>query len=320
MTLKELLNRCDFRDIAAVIKDEYPDYAMNMTHFKEAFDVLQHLEPELNPDYESYQKVTLSKSDYEEDEKKGKKRDYYISAHCGGDYWESDLAKEVVVSDELTLTDNETAAHCLWEMTFYGNHYNEEEFDEVCRRIRGKIDTSNPYTVAADKLERKLLDSLYLNVDDMIPREHKNRPKRMRDHRQEQRIKQLERMAKIEDDIRRLTAGTESFKREELEYLFKTDLIYADRYHSFAYNPDQRMDYLIDLLSNYGETPPEFSKFTHFILMFRTASEYPLVKKEQNMIRNFFSQYLPASANIRYGYGTDKNLDTEVSLFLVCSY
>ena len=82
----------------------------------------------------------------------------------------------------------------------------------------------------------------------------KNRAKRVRDHRLEQRIQKLERMAKVEDTIRRLTANTKSFAREELEYLFKTKLINNERYHSFAYNPDKRTDYLIDLYDTVMET------------------------------------------------------------------
>ena len=146
----------------------------------------------------------------------------------------------------------------------------------------------------------------------------KNRAKRMRDHRLEQRIKKLERMAKIEYAIRRLTVNTKSFARKEVEYLFKTNLIREGRFHSFAYNPDQRTDYLIDLLSNY--VSEDISKYTHILLMFRTSSSYPFVQKEMEMIQKFFSQYLPASANIRYGYGTDEELDMEVSLFLLGSY
>ena len=102
MTLKELFDRCDFKEIAQVIKENYPQEEAQMTHFKEAFDVIRHLEPKLNLEYPSYQKVTLSPVPYNDWEKKGKKKDFYISA-TGGDCWESDLAKEIVVSEELII-------------------------------------------------------------------------------------------------------------------------------------------------------------------------------------------------------------------------
>jgi len=50
MTLKELLARCDFKEIAPEIKKHYPEQATRMTHFKEAFDTLRQLEPKLNSD------------------------------------------------------------------------------------------------------------------------------------------------------------------------------------------------------------------------------------------------------------------------------
>ena len=34
----------------------------------------------------------------------------------------------------------------------------------------------------------------------------------------------------------------------------------------------------------------------------------------------YMNQYLPSSANIRYGYGTDENLNTEISLLLLSSH
>ena len=228
VTLKELLDRCDFKDIALCIAEWYPEEAVNMSHFKEAFDCLRQLEPIHNTEYESGQKITVSKENFEEDEKKFNKpkQDYYISVHPCGDNWESSLAKEIVVPEELKLTDKEIAAHCLWEMTFYGNPHNKEEFDEVCLRLRGKTDKSNPYTVAAEKLEDKLRKNYlpkrykyathYANFQEFLKGKNgrstpffkyiperfgcreprKNRPKRMRDNRLEQRIKQLERMAK----------------------------------------------------------------------------------------------------------------------------
>ena len=258
MTLKELLDRCDFKDIAPYFTRFYPEQATLMYRFKEAFDVLRHLEPKLNPDYPSYQEIKLYKRNYMEYEKSDRNRDYYIRVMCGGDYWESDLAKEIVVADDFSLTDSEIAVHCLWEMTFFGNPYNVDEHEENRRAILGETDTSNPYTVAAEKLNNKLrsnyLPKLYkeavagiTNVtseewlkkrreigekqwkndhnakylpEDIKPRTCRNRPKRKRDLRQELRIKKLERMAKVEDVIRRLTANTNSFTREELKYFF----------------------------------------------------------------------------------------------------
>ncbi len=35
--------------------------------------------------------------------------------HLAGDYWENDLAKEIVVADDVHLSIEEVAAKCLWK-------------------------------------------------------------------------------------------------------------------------------------------------------------------------------------------------------------
>ena len=65
---------------------------------------------------------------------------------------------------------------------------------------------------------------------------HRNHPKRMRDHRQNLRIKQLKRMGKVEYDIDRILRRTQQFTRAELNYLFDTKLITPATYHSRAYD------------------------------------------------------------------------------------
>jgi len=231
--------------------------------------------------------------------------------------WKYELASEIVVEDGLTFTDAEIAAHCLWELTYNGfDQSTPEKWEEAAYSILGSYgkellgktteeasenDKTNSYAEAAEELENKLRKD-GIDEDDEAWSE----------------VKKLARMARVEDDIRSLTCNTESFKREDLEYLFKTNLITFSNRHSCTYDPSQRIDYLIDLVSNYEM--PDYSSSTNILLMFRTSSAYPLVQSEIDTIQNFFSQYLPASANIRYGYGTDETLDKEVSLFLLGSY
>ena len=312
MTLKELLDRCDFKDIAQALVKLCKIPAGELAPFKQAFSIMRHLEPDPTNRLElklvrDYNGVSITR--------------WFETME-----WKYELASEIVVEDGLTLTDAEIAAHCLWELTYNGfDQSTPEKWEEAIMSIVGgrdglkqlgkvlgkEIDTdtdaeaeivnSNPYAVAAEKLESELLDK---NVDE--------------DDEAWIEVKKLARMARVEDDIRSLTSDTNSFKREELDYLFKTNLITFAHLCSYAYNPSQRIDYLIDLLSNYDM--PDYSCSTDFLLMFRTSSAYPLVQSEIDMLQNFFGKYLPASANKRYGYGNDENLETEVSLFLLGSY
>ena len=320
MTLKELINRCDFKDIASIIVKSYPETPWALVRFKEAFDILRHLEPEANPTNREIRLV----GEYDESS-----QTYYPHITRWGELldWKEELSSEIIVEDELMLTDAEIAYHCLWELTYYGfDQSTPEKVEEVFLNMMGfgeKTDSSNPYAMAAEKLEDKLRANTKIIFEKGYglverPTTNRNRAKRKRDYRMRQRIKKLKRKARVEDDIRRLTTNTKSFKREELDYLFKTNLITFRTYHSHSNNPNQRIDYLTDLLSKW--VSDDFSDNTHFLLMFRTSSAYPLVQSELDMIQNFFSQYFPASASIRYGYGNDENLGTEVSLYFLCSY
>jgi len=373
MTLQEHLKRCDFKNIAPFIKEYYPEEAVNMYSFKEAFDILRHLEPKLNPDYPSYQEINITKKLCEEFDEDKARKGYYIRVN-GGDLWESDLAKEVVMSDDLTLSNEEIAAHCLWELTFFGNPFNKEEHERKKERYNRndgyvkhyrqleyrknrKPNSSNPYTVAMEKLDDKLRLNYYSKwyryaehytnnpgflkgkfgketpYFDCFPTNfglengwlkpdpeketRRNRSKRMRDHRQEKRIKKLKRMAKVENNIRRLLYNTKSFTRAELNCLFDSKLMVFEAYCSHSHNVSQRIDYLIDMFTNYE--PMDFSEFTHFILSFRTSSEHPLTQTEWTTIQNYFKQRLPSAVEIRYGQATDETLGTEICLLLVGS-
>jgi len=261
MTLKELLNRCDFKDVAPHIVKIYPEHKYMLPDYKMAFDILRNMKPELNPN--NPDKVIEIYSN---------KYDTSVS-NCEGDFWESSLAKKIIMSGQKK-SKNEIAARCLWHITFYG--FSPSERDAIIDSL-GKIEERFP-----------------------------------------------SRTTKIEKAIRALTSNTctvhevKSFTREELLYLFDTNQMFEYRYQSYSFDADLRIDYLIDLISNYENA--DFSEFTQFLLMFRTSSDYPLAQRELERLENFFNQYLPASANIRYGYGNDETLGMEVSLLFVGSY
>jgi len=292
MTLKELLESCNFNDIAPYIKKI--SATAELSYFKEAFDTLRNMKPATDCSGDVELEIVKCRNTFT-------KNTYPIIKRWGElDPWEYELNSKIIVYDEFTLTDAEIAAICLWELTYYGDQSTSEGHDKAIYRMLGMevTDTSNPYAVACEKLIAKLQN----NGDNWW---------------EDKRVEKLERKAKVEDTIRRLIADTKFFSREELRFLFNTKLICERTYQSHSKKVDQRIGYLIDLISNY--TSNNFSKFAHFLLMFRTSSEYPLTQHEMEIAENFFNQYLPASAIIRYGYGIDEKLDMEVSLLLVCS-
>jgi hypothetical protein len=151
-------------------------------------------------------------------------------------------------------------------------------------------------------------------------RTRRNRTKRMRDHRQEQQIKKLKHMAEIEVTVRRLVANSKSFTRKELKHLFDSKQeVFHRTYRSRAYDVSQRVDYLIDLLTNYEEK--DFAdEFNGLFLEFKTSLEHPLKQGEWERLQNYFNQRFPTSANIKYGEGIGEDMDMDIRLELVgCS-
>jgi hypothetical protein len=240
-----------------------------LSDYKMAFDILRNMKPELDPNHTVKEiEISWCCDEFES----------YIDVYsCEGDCWESSLAKEISVSDELQISNIEIAARCLWSITFYG--FSPSERNAVIDSL-GKIEERFP----------------------------------SRTTRIEKSIRALTSNTCTEYEIR----GTKSFIREDLQYLFDTEKFYEYRYQSYSFNAEQRIEYLIDLISNYENE--DFSDFTRIFLMFRTSSNFPLIREEMDRIQNYFNHRLPSSANIRYGYGNDETLGTEVSILLLGSY
>ena len=82
----------------------------NIYAFREAYDILRGMEPDR--DYRGKATVTTS---IKEDGTKSTR----VSS-LDDDVWEKELAKELVFPDGLSVSMEELAMHCLWEITFYG--------------------------------------------------------------------------------------------------------------------------------------------------------------------------------------------------------
>jgi len=106
----------------------------NLYAFKEAYDILRRTVP-AGPQKESI-RVTILGPDEEDPETSQEQRIY--AEHCGGDFWENNLAKEAVVEEGISMP--RALVEILWEMTYYGfdpyprediplNRYDEMSFN-----------------------------------------------------------------------------------------------------------------------------------------------------------------------------------------------
>ena len=313
MRLKKLLLSCDIKRIIHYVMEHDPKQLGMEPYYKQAYDILCHMEP-----VESSQTINIEwyYPEYEE-------KPYIQTSSCEGDFWESCLGKEVVRGKNIECSNEELAAYCLWEMTFYG-------FSQDDTSYFGNLDPLNIYGERAKVLstrcnnnylpekykEYRYQDAYPMEVWDYLQKRKnkRNRSKRMRDYRQDKRIEQLLRNEKIEDLIQKLTTSSTMVDRIYLDFLFQTKSIFESFYHSHSYNKEQRLPYIKELLQDYEKI--DFSEFTTFIFMLRIASEYPLSEYE----KIYFSEIIklfPAEANILQGIGFDETLGEDATIFIV---
>lgn len=221
MTLKELLNKVDFDSLVPFIEKSEGRHLDSIYAYREAYDILRYMKPSEN--FKGEARVEWSGEEYGDEQ--------WIGVfHLDGDYWEDALAKEIVIGENVDLPIEEIAAKCLWEITFYGFTPEHEGFEDLLgRKLRNK------YDLMLDRLEES-------EWRHQIPRKYRvrrsgqrlisgdwgmkdwfgkrmNRPKRMREHRQEKREKFLKSMSRRENNILDLTAEGSSFTRADLDFV-----------------------------------------------------------------------------------------------------
>ena len=103
MTLKELLTQVGFDELLPYLEKHEPEHLDNLYDFREAYDILRNLEPA--KDFEGKIYVEWHGGEWEGEEK-------WIGVGPMHDCtWEEDLAKEIVVADDIHLTKTEIAMH-----------------------------------------------------------------------------------------------------------------------------------------------------------------------------------------------------------------
>ncbi len=252
MTLSELLCNVSFDDLIPTLKDVY-DVDSDLYAYREAFDELNLLRPTGQGDGEI--KV------YRDEE------EHYIGVSGCNDIWENLLELNIRVEDGIRLDNNALAAYILWELTFYG--FSQEEMSSFFtnrKRLNNKYSrrSSELYSrkismYARGRIERQecFKDAISLEVIEKIHERElrRNRAKRMRDARMERSIKHLDRMAKVEDCIRRLLSFSPDIERRSLEYLFDTYSITESNFRQQVGDEDYKPATLYESISKYSLLP-----------------------------------------------------------------
>jgi len=327
MKFKELLQKVSFDDIVPQLVHlfrnmgyEENDLIQFIQGCKEAYDILQHMQAE-----ETDKQVRFY-WDREEEAYYGEKprvEMYLYEDDFESDYWPINLGKEIVLDEGVELSDVEIAARCLFHITFYGFSPEETKkigpeplnsYEERALALWKKQDVN--YT----RIKRKANDLVYRPEEWKIKEmrmSHRNRMKRMRDHRQDRRIEQLERMGQAERAIERMLSTTRELSREQLSYLFNVRQIEKEVLHSRAYDRTRRMDYLWETLTKY--MPRDSRPYTRITVVLSTAPDCPLTITEQQMFEHIITRFAEKT-EVLYSDGTKDDLGEEAELFIIKSY
>jgi len=312
MKLKELFDKYTFDEILPYLKAIEPERGDFMYQFREALDLLKHMEP--SKEDCGAVRIEWSQDEYDEDK--------YISVHpLEGVRWDMGLAKEVVVAEDVHLDEKDVAAHCLWSITFWG--FGDEPDPEdggpfaYHRKQRNKYDEAlyiiqlSHWKHTTPRKYRWKGHPLCTDID-YRERENKNRSKRKRDYRVECREKYLEMHSQRENFIMKLTRCG-AFQREEVEYLHQVDEGQYYPYDSRTWDESKRIDYVLESINKYQDV--DFSPYNDAIICLRASSEHPVSEDEKNRLL----AELPTSLkklSIKIGIGIKETLKQEVEMML----
>ncbi|MBO5593241.1 MAG: hypothetical protein J5931_01415 [Prevotella sp.] len=315
MNLKELFEKHTFDEILPYLKAIDPEKEDSMYQFREAFDLLRHIEPSK----EDCGEVRIEWSDDEEE------ADRFVTVnHLAGDTWDVALAKEVVLADDLYLCKEDMAAHCLWEITFWGFKDEPDEEDEKSFSI--PPESKNKYDEALYKIQlshwkrttprryRSMNYPLCTNIEYCLKRGRasKNRSKRKRDYRVECRENYLKMHSQREEFIKKLVRCG-AFEREDVEYLHQVESGYYNPYISRTWDVSKRISYILESINRYQNL--DFSLYDDAIICLRASLKHPVSDAEKEKLL----AELPASLKslpIKVGVGIKESLTEEVELML----
>lgn len=285
MTLKELIMKVEFDSLFPYLKIIESKHADSWCAFREAYDILRNMEA-VNNGGEGRALVELN------DE--SKYPTFRICIRCLDDNsWDVELAKELVVAEGVEVCDEELAAYCLWEITYYG--FAPDEVFSNFGNLVNPPKPQNKYEIALDKLEesiwkhqtpRKLRSrspegrrlTVWTPSDWERGEKKMNRSKRKRQYRQEKREKYLCRMSRREDLIGELARKGSTIKRDDVEFIF--DVSYGMRYDycSVIGRKGDRLSYIAESITRYQQI--NLQEYDSAVVLIKMPFENPIGEEE----------------------------------------
>ena len=320
MTLNELLTQVSFDGLLPCLKEHESKHLDNIYAFREAYDILRGMEPA--KDFEGKIFVEWHGGEFEGEEK-------WIGVGPMHDSsWEEDLAKEIVVADDVHLSPAELAMRCLWEITYWG--FSPQDISENFERKFGRVRPKNKYEEALDRLEESIwkrqtprrlrfrgpdgerLTRLELPLK--FGEIRKNRAKRKREYRQDKREEYLNRMSAREDLVQMLSAEGSCFTRNDVCFLL--GIAYGTRYDYRSVTPSGglRTAYVLESMTRYQQL--DLAKYDCAVVFVRHSSRYPLGEAELEAFRRSVATHL-GYAKVLFGTIAEDDEEKEIGVTLL---
>lgn len=311
MTVKELLTTVGFDAIVKALQNTHRnDRSIRcLAGYKEAFDVICNTEFEGNGGEVTFE-VTPKEHWFDPGNLP------LLANNVEGDYWDNTVGKMVIRPENNPFTDAELAGAILWGMTFYGFTRHEgwtpfeqrfTKYGEMAERLERKLylpyirdkreirglkgKSEMPYGIA---FTREVWDRIHFGET------HQNRSKRKRFHRLERRIAELKRLDKRQHLIDDLIATTGVPKEDIEPLIMKAGSVREEWRESHVCGKTSRLDYIIDLISNYYPTLDDLCQDCHDVIIVVYTNEHePMTEEEDNQLYNATAPVM-AKSGIKY--------------------
>ena len=300
MTLRELLTQILFDNIVPYIKrSEQPD---DVCHYKQAYDILLHTAPCEAGCHDVHVGIYREQDGAE----------YVDAGQIEGCWWNEYIDGNIIIEEGIEVSLEELAFRLLWHLTFFG--YSQEQNNETLHtmgndgyhdnkygRMARHIDNKR-YMLLANKAIRKRIvasieeyeaedrHSFALSEQDwnyiLHHQQHCNRMKRMRDHRLELRLKELENLDRCENTMQQLLVNQVSqITRDDLSFLWNKGGSIGNEFQTRAYDATCRLEYLDELISKYGALNVG-KTMKKCVLRLSTSLDFLLTQEERGVIHN----------------------------------
>ena len=333
MTVKELFQSLNFKDIAKALKKRYSTYGdslLPITVYKENYIILLHTE------FSGEGGTITFKEDGDSDV-------YMIE----GDSYDNIVGMKVILPENGAVSEVEAAAQILWSAAPFGSVTSGqwhsffedlvspskgEEYALKAKRVDILLDL--PYC-RNKKIKRELKQQMNSQEEDLCLsieadrwlRSHSekrkkvrhNRSKRKRAYRLKKRYEELCRLSEVHKWLNRIKGRLGLLPQNIEQIILASESIDNMSYQTHTFGETSRIAYLEDLLTNplYREDSEPFEKLnSKFICILYSSKNFPCTKEEIDLI----SQILGSRFKDKEWYlflCTDVTLEEELELEII---